>query len=69
MDCGRGGRGDNGLLYVCLMAWLDKESSPEPPQPHPSPHSLEALENVSNIKRGTLTFLVMLWEEGHELGE
>lgn len=47
-----GKRTDNGFLYVCLMTLLDKES------PHPSPHSLKTLENVSNIKRRTLKFLV-----------
>lgn len=32
-----------------------QEKVPTPPPPH----SLKALGNVSNIKRGTLTFLVM----------
>lgn len=56
-----GKRTDNGFLYVCLMTLLDKES------PHPSPHSLKTLENVSNIKRRTLTFLGGAGG-GHELG-
>lgn len=61
-----GKRGDNGLLYVCLMTWSDKQS-----RRPPAPRCLKALENVSNIKRGTLTLLVMLcvWGGGHELGE
>lgn len=62
MDCGKGER-ENGLLYVCLMSWSDKES------PHPCPHSRKALGIVSNIKRGTLTSLALLWGGCHELAE
>lgn len=47
-----GERGGNGLLYVCLMTWSNKE--------RPQPQSPKACGNVSNIKRGTLPFLVML---------
>lgn len=62
MDCGEGRRKDNGLPYLCLKTWLYKKS----------PHSLKALGNVSNIKRGTFDIsddaMVRVGFWGHELG-
>lgn len=61
-----GKRGDNGLLYVCLMTWSDKQS-----RRPPAPHCLKALQNVSNIKEGNFDFAggAMWGGGGHELGE
>lgn len=49
-----GERGDNGLLYVRLMTWSDKDS----PRPASTPRlsSPKALENVSKIKEGNFDF-------------